>query len=195
MLEVDFLPRKLFVMANLIDLWSVRTFDSELLAALRADKALIRNYFVTRTRSTTEHEAGDHRELEPSNPHFHEFEALEQRIGLMMVARVIRSWHFSRLTNKEVAVFRSEGIFLLTEHTLRRRLNARVDDSLLSAEQAKKLYDESVLHVQSNSRANIFSLTSHPHAINDSDVRDLLASWGGEVVYHWLQDPLLTELA
>lgn len=89
-----------------IDVWDVRTFDSELLVQLEANADLIRAYFETDHRIFLSHDLGRGLEqfiLRPENPHTSDFYKLLDVIGLQMGTRTIRAFHYTRLTENEVA--------------------------------------------------------------------------------------------
>lgn len=118
-------------------------------------------------------------------------------VGKLMQTRVIRAFHYTRMTDAEIAILRRQGIYLSTPETLRTRLDALVATGSLSLEASAVLYDASTFHSdQLASRSHKFWMISHPLAINDSGVEPLMSHWGGEVASMWMRDPdLLAQLA
>jgi hypothetical protein len=179
-----------------IDVWNVETFDDVLLGELREHEFLIRDYMDTETRNFVERQAWDHRSPPPTNPHFDEYRWLEKHITDYMGTRSIRAWHYTRLTNDEELLVRKFGVYPSTLETIRKRLNMRVAVGDFSAEKADALFAASPFQdpQRGGERANRFWLTSHPLEPDDGGVKSLLGNWGGEGLYHWLQDERLKNL-
>jgi hypothetical protein len=179
-----------------IDVWNLETFDDVLLGELHEHECLIRDYMDTETRNFIERQASDHRSLFPTNPHFNEYQWLVEHIADYIGTRRIRAWHYTRLTDDEVQVVRTFGIYPSTLETIRNRLNLRVGAGDFSAEIADVLFAASPFQdpQRGGERANQFWLTSHPLEPDDGGAESLLGEWGGESVYHWLQDERLKNL-
>ena len=186
------------MIGKLIDVWNVETFDEDLTAELRAYGELIRNYMMTDRRLYLEREASDHTMPYATNPYATNYLEFVEEVGRDMEARTIRAWHYTRLTDAEVDIIRSNGIYPSTLGTIRRRLDTQVAASVFSAEVADALFAASPLNFNSEqlkARSNKFWMTSHPRqVIGDSGVSLLLGNWGGESVYFWLRDAALKEL-
>ncbi len=178
-----------------IDVWDVETFDPALTALLRSGAELVRDYMVTDHRIFLAHDLGrgsQPRGIRPENPYASRFLSLREAIGREMQSRTIRAFHYTRLTDAEVALLRRDGVHLSTPVTLRTRLTALVAAGHLTAETADMLYAASPFHSdQLAGRSDRFSMTSHPLAIDDGGVTPLLAHWGGEVASMWVEDPAL----
>lgn len=186
------------MIAKLIDVWNVETFDEDLIAELRAHAELIRNYMMTDRRLYLEREASDHTMPYPTNPYGLDYMEFVEKVGRDMEARTIRAWHFTRLMDAEIDIIRSNGIYPSTLETVRRRLDIQVAGGVFSAEVADALFAASPFNFNSEqleSRSNKFWMTSHPRrVIDDSGVTLLLGNWGGESVYFWLRDTALQKL-
>jgi hypothetical protein len=182
------------VIAKLIDVWNVDTFDADLTAKLRANADLIRNSMMTDRKIDLEREASSPKGPYRDNPYRANFLKLVEEIGREMEARTIRAWHYTRLTDAEIDKIRADGVYPSTLETLRQRLDAAVTAGLFTAETADTLFAASPFHEQLDGRSNRFWMTSHPAAIDDSCVTLLLGNWGGESAYFWLQDAALQEL-
>ncbi len=180
---------------NIIDVWNIETFDDALLASLYARSVVVRQYMVTERRNFLEYVTADRRQPRQSNPYAAAYQNFVERVILpAMEKRTIRAWHYTRLTDAEVELLRSGGIYMSTTDTIRMRLTAQIAEGSLSAENADALYEASPFHQQNEARANKFWMTSHPRPIDDGGVTLLLDHWGGEGVYFWLQDVDLIEL-
>jgi hypothetical protein len=183
------------VIAKLIDVWNVETFDEELTAKLQANAELISNYIMTDRKLYLEREVLRLHDASPDNPYAIDYMDFVEEVGRDMEARTIRAWHYTRLTDAEVDSIRNHGIYPSTLETIRRRLDAQVATGVFAPEVADALYAESPFHQQLDSRSNKFWMSSHPLAIGDSGVTLLLGNWGGESVYFWLpKDAALREL-
>jgi hypothetical protein len=189
-----FSPRLFPDVPEPIDVWDVRTFDRELLTALRLNAALIRDYAVTERANFLQLASSDHRLPYQRNPHTQAYGQLVKNIASCTKAKAIRAWHYTRLTGPEVDIIRKAGLYPGTLETLRQRLELQVAAGPLSANIAAALFAASPVHKQSDARSNKFWMTLRPKAIDDGDVELLLGNWGGEAVYFWLQDAALKKL-
>lgn len=179
----------------IIDVWNIDTFDDALRSDLDAHAELIRDYYLTSKRLWLEREASDHTMPYPENPHAGEFIWVTKHIMTLMEERTIRAWHYTRMTDDEVAVLRLDGIYLSTLATIRTRFAAQVKGGTFSQEIADRLLVDSPFHSeQLGSRSNKFWMVSHPVEIDDGGVELLLESWGGESAYFWQRDPELQAL-
>jgi hypothetical protein len=173
------------MIAKLIDVWNLETFDEELTSKLQANAELIRNYLmIDRSEAFDRHIT--------TNPYGMDYIEFMEEVGRDMQARTIRAWHYTRLTDAEVDIIRRDGIYLSTLETFRRRLDAQVAARVFSVEVADALFAASPFHAQLDVRSNKFCMTSHPVATDDMTL--LLGNWGGESAYFWLKDPTLSEL-
>jgi hypothetical protein len=154
------------VVANLIDVWDAKTFDEELDALLTRSSELIRNYVVTESRIFLEYDRrrGERKLMtRPNNPYAGGFLSLKEDLGRLMRERVIRAWHYTRLTEKEVEEMLKEGLPLSTPATLRSRLNSLVQANLLTSDRVETLYAASPFHSnQLEGRSGKFWVVSHP---------------------------------
>ena len=180
----------------LIDVWDVETFDADLIAELRANAGLVRNYITTEQEIFLDHDVLGPNGRYRSNPHAESYYGLLERMGRKMQSRIIRAWHYTRLTDPEVETLLAAGIRLSTLETTRQRLDAQVAAGQFSDEISNALFEASPFHnsEQFRARTSKFWMTSHPVEIGDDGVTLLLANWGGEAVYFWLKDPRLKEV-
>jgi hypothetical protein len=178
-----------------IDVWNLETFDKALLAELNAWRDLLRNYELTSKRNFLEQRTTKGWVPLESNTYADQQNyVVEQVILPAMEQRTIRAWHYTRLTDREVALIESSGIYISDLAAIRQRLDAQVAARLLSARTADALHAASPFHQQNDNRAGKFWMTSHPVSAEDSGVEPLLAHWGGEGAYFCLTDPELIEL-
>lgn len=175
---------------TIIDVWNVETFDAELRGKLDAHADLIRNYMSTNRRQWLEREASDHTGAYPENAFASMFMRVNEYIVMpLMEARTIRAWHYTRMTDREVEIIRSDGIYPSNLANFRARLDAEVAAGSLTAEIADKLFADSPYQSdQRDSRSGKFWAVSSPHSIDDGGVELLVESWGGEAVYFWQRD-------
>lgn len=181
--------------ATWLDVWDVNTFDQELTNALEAEVEVLFRYELTRKDIHREQQAATKWTPSRENPYAAKRQhVLEHIIMPMMQTRAIRAWHYTRLTDEEVAYLRSDGIEISGLEGIRRRLDAQVAAGIITADVANTLYGASPFHHQKEARSGKFWMTSHPFATGDRGVELLLAHWGGEGVYFWLEDGELIEI-
>lgn len=182
--------------SGIIDVWDVQTFDSGLSERLEQSTDLIREYFEIDHQIFLSHDLdrGEGRSmLRPNNPYAADFHKFQDRIGLEIVTRTIRAYHYTRLTDDESVNLLRDGIHLSTPETLRQRLDAVVASGGLTPSESDQLYEKSPFHSdQLRARSGKFWLTSHPIAIDDNGVVPLMKCWGGEVASMWIRDPALS---
>lgn len=177
----------------IIDVWNVETFDAELRGKLDAYADLIRDYMSTHRRQWLEREASDHTGAYPENAFASMFIRVKEYIVMpLMELRTIRAWHYTRMTDREVEIIRSDGIYPSSLANFRARLDAEVEAGSFSAEIADKLFADSPYQSdQRASRSGKFWAVSYPHSVDDGGVELLVESWGGEAAYFWQQDESL----
>lgn len=178
-----------------IDVWDASTFDDVLLAVLRQESDLIRNYLFTARAHYLEREASDHTRPYPLNPFGAEYVDFVDGLAPIMQKRTIRAWHYTRLTDLEVTDLRHGGVYMSDLSTIRRRLDAQVKLGAFSSRTADALFAGSPFQSdQRDSRSNKLWMVSHPLPIDDGGVELLLESWGGEAIYFWQRDQDLCTL-
>lgn len=184
------------VISVVIDVWDRGTFNADLLEVLEGHAELIRAYFDTEHSIFLSYDLGrdpDRPMLRPENPHAGAYYALLDAVGELLASCNIRAFHYTRLTDDEVADLRRSGIHLSTPETLRRRLDALVASGGLPVDIANRFYDASPFHSdQRDARSGKFWMVSHPITIDDGGVKPLMERWGGEVVAFWVSDAALS---
>jgi hypothetical protein len=178
-----------------IDVWNLDTFDDALLAKLNERCDLLRNFELTRKGNLLYQQNANRSGLLKDNIYADERNFfVEHAIMPAIEQHTIRAWHYTRLTDDETALLESNGIYISDLASIRQRLDSQVSKCMLLSETADALYAASPFHRQNEMRAGKFWMTSHPVSVDDSGVELLLAHWGGEGVYFWLQDNELIEL-
>jgi hypothetical protein len=179
----------------LIDVWDAASFEGALADELDDATDLIRNYLEMSRRQYLEREASDRTQPYPTNPYGPDYADFLDPLVPWMAERSIRAWHYTRLTDLEVAELVRDGVHMSDLATIRRRLDAQIAAGAFSAAVADALFAGSPFHSeQLEPRSNKFWMTSHPRDIEDGDVKLLLESWGGEAVHFWQRDPGLQAL-
>jgi len=185
---------------GIIDVWDASTFDQGLLERLTAHTDTIVDYYARDHAIFLEHELGrgaGRSILRPDNRHAAAFIALKEGLMADMAERTIRAWHYTRLTDSEVAALQADGPHLSTVERLRARVDALAASGALQAASVEVIWAASPLHSdQHDARSGKFWMVSHPAAVTDGGVRPLLSHWGGEVANMRLDDEdLLARLA
>ena len=178
-----------------IDVWSLETFDEDLLAILQTHSEVLLNYELTSWENYQEQQAADGWVPLKGNPYASDRAHVLEKIIMPTVARrSIRAWHYTRLVDEEVDLMSANGIRLGSLSEIRRRLDQQVSAGAIPTDIANALYKKSPFHHQEHSRSGKFWMVSHPHAVNDAGVRLLLDHWGGEGIFFWLEDAAHIEL-
>lgn len=176
---------------GLLDTKNPHTFDAELLIELRDNHALIRDYLL-RDREifeTYDNYYGSGRPLfRLGNPHGTPFHAFLESLIPMMETKVIRGFHYTRITDAEVEIMRAEGIRLSTPSFLETRLASLVSAGFLTINEVGKILAESPFKSQLDIRQNMFWMVSSRLPMDHGGVEPLLATWGGEVASMHLTD-------
>ncbi len=178
-----------------MDVWDITTFDEPLMADLNASRDVLCHYEHTSKKNYREQQEAKGWVPLKENPFAHERQQILEHIIMPAMERyTIRAWHYTRLTDDETKLLQSGGIYTSNLRAIRSRLDAQVATGVISANIADALYGASPFHHQEESRSGKFWMVSHPFSIDDHGVELLLAHWGGEGVYFWLQDNELIEL-
>lgn len=175
---------------GLIDLWNVETFDDGLLAEMRCEAKMLRAYFTAEHANHEAYVAPGNWSPFRENPHGHIYNLfLENVLTPMMRSRRVRGWHYTRMTDFEVERLRAGGVYPSNLEAIRSRLDGLVAAGVVSSEMAIPLFASSSFHTDEyGSRDGKFWVVSQPVSVDQSDVTDLLRSWGGESIYFHLSD-------
>ncbi|MBD9638478.1 hypothetical protein IB277_19435 [Ensifer sp. ENS07] len=181
--------------STLIDVWDIKTFDEVIIAELDANSEVLCNYEHTSKKDYREQEAAKRWVPLKENPYAAKRQRiLEDIIMPLMEQRTIRAWHYTRLTDDEVQRLKSDGIHTSDLAAIRRRLDAQVATGLIQANVANALHAASPFHHQEEARSGKFWMTSHPFPVDHHAIELLVAHWGGEGVYFWLENGELVDL-
>lgn len=175
---------------QVINLWDTKTFSPEIIETLDHQNALIKQYHEEESYIFLAHDCNigcERSILRPSNPVASEFHRLTENIARLFETKVIRGFHYTRMTDSEVSQVMRQGVHVLTRQTLRDRV-----DSLpqVNAQAVKKIFADSPLNdpLQAQARLLKFWMTSHPLPVDHPSVENLLGRWGGEAVSFWAKD-------
>jgi hypothetical protein len=183
---------------KIIDAWDVDTFDDKMRCVLEANTSLICDHLLADQKITLDRANAsifdklDLCQVSPYSNHFHD---LQERVVEILASRVIRAWHYTRLTDGEVMQAREHGIWLSTPETLHRRLYNQVTAGGLTSEDVKKILSDSLFSDKRGCehRRDMFWTVSLPVPVHHYSVLPLLNYWGGESVSFRLRDVLLKE--
>jgi len=177
-----------------IDVWDVETFDASLLAYLQDAEEIIRDYIKIDRQQFLVRIASDRRGPYPVNPYSGAWISLRENLMPYMAERLIRAWHYTRLTNDEVQTLVREGPKLSDLDGIRSRLASQVAAGEFTSDVAERLWKDSPFQMQADIRSGRFWMTSHPVQVTSGLVDLLVGHWGGESVYFWQEDPALIDL-
>lgn len=165
----------------MIDVWDIDTFDAELRAFLERHAGLMRDFWSQSRGLFEERERQTIRGYHEQNVFGPSHSALYAHVTAMMAERTIRAWHYTRLTDGEVAAIRAEGMHPMSLDLIRRRLDAMITAGELEHSVADQLFEASPYHDQyEGSRDDKIWLSSQPFELDDSMVTGLVTGWGGE---------------
>jgi hypothetical protein len=95
-----------------IDVWNIETFDEALLAELNGRRDLLRDYELTSKSNFREQQAARGWVPLKSNAYAAERNYVVEHVMMpAMEQRTIRAWHYTRLTDNEVALIESRGAY------------------------------------------------------------------------------------
>ena len=171
-----------------MDCWNSETFDDELRGLFVSCSDIIANYFREDKRLMDEHLNSDpYESLKPNQYSAAYQQVLEDMITPMLLERSIRVWHYTRLLDDEVLSMKRR-LALSTLGSLQQRLEALKSKQILTQNEADIIFQESPFQSQEDSRSNRFWTVTVPVSPEDSGVKPLLKSWGGESTYFWLSN-------
>ncbi|MBC7140182.1 MAG: hypothetical protein H5U17_15990 [Defluviimonas sp.] len=179
---------------GIIDTSNPTTFDPELLVVLRENHTLICDYLIRNREifETYDNYYGSGRPISrPDNPHWSPFQAFQENLVPLMETKVIKGFHYTRMTDAEVESMFADGVRLSTPAFLETRLRSLVSAGFLTIDEVKKILVESPFKTQLDSRQNMFWMVSSRLPIDHGGVEPLLATWGGEVASMHLTDHAL----
>lgn len=122
------------------------------------------------------------------------FDAAVRTLGEALLPYNLRGYHFTRLTEEEARQIRANGLEVLSEELIERRINALVADGGITEDQAKRLLAKNQVHERNRAGMAWFCFYL-AHQVRENGVRPLLEHWGGEALYNThAEDPELGTL-
>jgi hypothetical protein len=92
-------------------------------------------------------------------------------------------WHCTRLTDREIAAIGVSGMSLPDAAMLIRRINAAIEEGLLTTAVGERLKAKNQAH-ESNRAGVVWFCFFPPHLAGEGGIGDLLRFWGGEALYN-----------
>lgn len=178
---------------RIVDVWDVQTYDGELLAMLDGQRQLLIDYFRAEKEIDAEYAAPGY-SLRRDNPFADAFLRFVEHISAAMRSRTIRAWHYSRMTDDEIALVRGSGLVPSTIEGLRLRLDRRVAAGDFTQAQANAIFAGSPFHAQPAARVGKIFMTARPEPHDYNGLQGILGHWGGESAYFWQEDPDILDL-
>ena len=168
---------------TVIDVWDVETFDPALRLFLDDHQTVIADYWAESQRLFIAREAQTVRGPPEENVYGFQYQRLKEDAAVLLKARTIRAWHFTRLTDPEVAAIRTDGMRPMSLELIERRLSQLVKLGIIDRATAHQLFAASPYHrqFQGNREGRIW-LSAQPYPLDDSGVTGLMGGWGGESV-------------
>lgn len=172
-----------------IDLWDQSTFDSDLAAFLESARPELHAYYEEEEKISASSANAPRWSPRPPNMLEDRRKELHCELSELLSRRAIRAFHYSRLTDDEVAWIIDKGFEPSTPALLQRRLDARVEAGDLAPAEAEIIFARSPLHsIAYGDRNDLFWVVSAPLAADDDGVECLLKYWGGESAYWCLHE-------
>lgn len=168
--------------------WDPKSFNSEIVSALRSHSELISDYYREDIRLMDEHLSSSPYQSLKSNRFNYAFSDFKENVltPILKNNRII-VWHYTRLTDDEVEMM-CKKLMPSTLDYLKIRLELLVSKGLLTYEESQVVFRQSPFHKQERNRSGMLWTTTTPEPTTDMGVEPLLKSWGGESAYFWLTD-------
>ena len=175
----------------MIDPWDPASFSEEIQNLLNKNSELIYDYFSQHLKSQDHHiKNQSYKHLKKDNLEKLYSKLQEETLTPILKNCRIRIWHYTRLTDDEVAKMKRKLVLSSLDY-LRLRLNMLISNDLLSDEESDLIFKQSPFHKQAKGRSGMLWGVTIPLPCNDDGVTPLLQSWGGESAYFWLSDQAL----
>lgn len=166
----------------MIDLWDLKTLPPATTALLDDGEQLIRDHankdhIINIARAS----AGLTGSI-PSNEFGDDVFDLKQRIETSVKAETLRTFHYTRMTDAEVAAIVSDGITMTSPSMFRRKLEDVVVSGYMTRKAADDVYAKSpIVTSRHGERGNMFWSCAIPYPITDDGIEAFLRCWGGEI--------------
>jgi hypothetical protein len=154
-------------MLQLLNLEDVSSWPDDLLAYLKKNHKLFPDWQQTRSRRV---EAGA-------------YERAMHGLWDALQPYAITGWHCTRLTQAEIATIRSTGMQLPSADMLNRRIDAVLQEGLLTASIADRLKADNQADEEGRT-GRIWFCFFPPHFGGQSGIEHFFRHWGGEALYN-----------
>jgi hypothetical protein len=117
----------------MVDLWDIGTYDEEILDHhLERHKEVIDGYFdLERKKAVMVAKLATWEPIQP-NPFATDYVAGVEGLGGVMSAKIVRAFHYSRMTDDEIEILRADGIVPTSVGFLKTRVDRQVAAGRLS---------------------------------------------------------------
>jgi hypothetical protein len=182
-------------MTHIISTGDIGTFDPALRAFFAESTELIKAYHERDAELEADRRVGGMKYLTERNPSGDAYMRFREQLAELFKARTVRCWHYTRLTDDEIADIRAHGVTPGSIASMEARVARQVKAGRISAAEQAAIIAGSPLcdTEQAQIRVGQFWVTDRALHPSDDGVELLLGHWGGEVVYFWLQDDALIE--
>lgn len=172
-----------------IDLWDPKTYDQEITDFLSRAETTVRHYYEEEARLDSLPEQPHLPVSSPRNEYATLKLELRMQLSEILAKKTARTYHYSRLTDREVEIIRASGMALSTLTALAERCKALVADGEISSDDADLITSTSPLNgIEYGERVGRIWSVSGPCPIDHHTVTPLLSSWGGEAARWCLGD-------
>lgn len=173
----------------MIDLWNLNTIPSEATDLLTRGEKLIRDYVrKEHVIETARANAGLTGNI-PSNEFGQAMSELTEMIEASVNTESLRAFHYTRMTDAEVAGIVNGGITMTSSSMFRLKLDDAVATGQMSPAAADEVYAKSpIVTGRHGGRGNMFWTCAIPYPITDDGIEAFLRCWGGEISRWELQD-------
>lgn len=164
-----------------IDIWDESTYSNEIIDILESNRTMIINYH----KRDCEIESENLGRYLLKNEYGDRFYKLMDDIAKILENLSLRGFHYTRLTDTEVAEIQSHGVRLSTQGSLRDRVNRLEKEGAISSEISNEILLGSPFNHPAHkmARSKTFFLTSGPFPVSYDGVGEFLRYWGGEACY------------
>lgn len=112
-----------------------------------------------------------------------QFDAAIGGLRSTLESYLLRGWHCTRLTDREIATILAEGMSLPNREMLDNRIDVLVQDQILPTNVAQLLKDKNQSH-EKNRAGMIWFCFFAPSVAGEGGISDFFRYWGGEALYN-----------
>jgi hypothetical protein len=166
----------------MIDLWDLNTLPPATTSLLARGEQLIRNHVnKDHTIGVARANAGLKGNI-PSNEFGDDMSDLKREIETSVKLESLRTFHYTRMTDAEVAVIVRNGITMTSLSMFRRKLDDVVASGHITRAAVDDVYAKSpIVTGRHGERGNKFWSCAIPYPITDDRIETFLRCWGGEI--------------